>query len=333
LELPKIIEDGVGRGASDIHISPRKPIAFRIDGKLCREENGYQVTEGDTDDLVADILEGKGKRTFKKRHSYDTSIAFKSKDGAPSTRARIHFYETIEGVCLSCRLIPLIPKTLEQLGVPNLIKSWIRPGGIILISGLANMGKTTTLAAIIAHLNDTVDEKIVILEDPIEYIHEDNLAHIDAREVGTHCPDYTAGLKDVHREDTTAVLVGEIRDRPTMDAVFGLAENGLKVFASIHAVSAVHTIKKIVSWYVSEPESAYQRLCWNLSGIMNNSLVPKRSGGRILACDIITANDKVKQLLDEGKIMLIKAAQEDSRDDDLVSKKRSMEALEQRRII
>ncbi len=335
MDLSKIIEEAVRGGASDVHVSPNKPIVFRVDGQIKDFEGAGIVQRADTENWVSEFLKEKGQKTFRDRKSYDTSVEINTTHDSLKTRARIQFHETLDGICVSCRLVPLEPKPLDELGVPQIIKRWIdKKHGITIISGPTGSGKTTTLAGIVNHINNSLREKIVTLEDPIEFIYKDNKSRIYQREAGTHCEDYTAGLKDISRQDSNIVVVGEVRDRNAMEAVFGMAENGLRVFTSTHGVSAVDTIEKIVGLFdPSDYDRVYKRLYWTLTGVMHNTLLPKRGGGRVLACDIVTCNDKVKGLLKEGKIVQIGQAQESSRDDELVTLKRSMDKLADHRLI
>lgn len=322
LSIVDILKKAVEMNASDIHISPGKLVAYRVDGDIIKDTSDYIVTPSDTQAFLEDYLSKDLRDKYYKRNSYDLSIQI------PETRARIHIYETIEGTCLSIRLIPSEPLSMETLHIPTILKSWMMKKGLIIISGLTNTGKTTTLASMIKHLNETRAYKIVILEDPVEYIHQDNFACIYQREVGTHSPNYQEALKDVAREDADVVVVGEVRHGQAMDAVFTMAEAGLSVYTSVHANSTVETIERIVNMFPpSDYERIYNRLSWTLIGIINQRLIKKRGGGRILVCEILTNTDAVKNLIRSGKIQNIKNLLESTHSDEIVSYDRYIENL------
>jgi twitching motility protein PilT len=300
LDLTNVIQRAFDIKASDVHLAPGKPMMMRIDGeiKVIDEE---PIAEEDTYAILENCLSNDTRTKFNARKSYDVSVEI------DKTRARIHFHEALRGVCVSCRLVPLTPKTLDELMIPPIVEKWGKTGGIIIISGLANMGKTTTIASIVDYINSHRAEKIMILEDPVEYLHKDKKSFIFQREVGTNSPSYADALKDILREDVNTVIVGEVRNAQAMDAVFGMAENGLKVVTSLHAPSAVETVERIVNMFPpSDYERIYKRLSWTLSGILNQWLVPKRKGGRVLSCEILTNNEAICNLLREGKIQQIR---------------------------
>ncbi|MBF0507208.1 MAG: Flp pilus assembly complex ATPase component TadA [Nitrospirae bacterium] len=300
LSLSDILSQAVNAGASDIHLSPGKPILFRVDGKLEVLKESRIVEKEDIQYFLEDYLNKREKERYEERKSYDVSVQMQNSDVA--SRARLHFYESMDGICLSCRIVPLTPREMGELLIPPVVKGWINERGIVIVSGLANMGKTTTLASIVNFINTSKPEKIVILEDPVEYVHEDIKSRIFQREIGQHSPSYADALRDIAREDTDTVVVGEVRNAQTMDAVFGMAENGLKVYISIHAKGAIETLEKIVSLFQpSDYERVYKRLAWTLIGILNQWLVPRKKCGRVLACEILTAKT-VLNALREGKI-------------------------------
>ena len=300
LSIIEVINNAVERNASDIHISPGKAVIFRIDGDL-QKASEYIVIPSDTQAFLEEYLTKEQRDKFSTKKSYDISIQ------TDKTRARIHLYETIEGICMSIRIIPMEPMSMEELKIPEIIKKWMVQKGLIIISGLANTGKTTTLASMVKYLNETKSCKIIILEDPVEYIHKDNKSCIYQREVGMHSPSYSEALKDVAREDADIVVVGEVRHSQAMESVFAMAEAGLSVYTSVHANSAVETIERIVNMFPpSDYERIYNRLSWTLIGIANQKLLKKRGGGRILACEILTNTEGVKNMIKNGKIQNIK---------------------------
>lgn len=324
LSLPDILIEGVKLGASDIHLSPNKPIKFRINGEIVNDKNNYIMSEENTYSFLEEYLNKEMRIKYNLKKSHDTSIQIEQ------TRARLHFYESIEGVCLSSRLIPLDASSMDKLLVPPIVKDWTAQSGIVVVSGLASTGKSTTIASMVKHINNTRNEKIVILEDPVEYIHKDNKSCIFQREVGTHSPSYADALKDVAREDTNIVVVGEVRFYQTMDAVFSMAEAGMSVFTSVHANSSIETIERIVKMFPStDYDRIYNRLSWTLTGILNQKLIKNYRGDRrVLACEVLANNDAVKNTMRSGKIQQLKNILESSKSDELISYDNYIERLQ-----
>lgn len=319
LTIDEIIDKGIEVGASDVHLSPSKPIWFRVDGRMTTIPDTPVITTGDTEAMLEQVMcfEQIRKR-YDERKSYDISITTENRN----SRSRLHFYETDKGVCVSARIIPLEAKGLDDLLVPSVVKRWANERGIVFVSGLANMGKTTTLASLVEYINNSRTDKIVKLEDPIEYVHADKKSCIFQREVGTNSPTPEDALLDILREDTDTVFVGEVRTAAAMDAVFGMAENGLRVFTTLHATGALETIEKIVNLFPGrEHERVYKRLQWTLTGILNQWLVPKKGGGRVLACEILEGSDAVRQLIGQMKIAQIGHYMESGHDGMITLKK------------
>jgi twitching motility protein PilT len=305
VDLETIIEEASKERASDVHLCAGKPVIFRVDGILrpAHKLTPDPLQEKDILTIFDNYMSAEARQRFETRRSYDVSFSFEN------TRVRVHFYETMNGVTVNCRLIPLEPIPLDDLNVPQIIKKWLDDrGGLIIISGLANMGKTTTIASSVDYINNNYNQKILILEDPIEFIHKDRLSYIFQREIGTHSPDYAQALKDVLRENVDTVVVGEVRDAKAMDAVFTMAEDGLKVITSVHALRAIDTVERIVNMFpAADHERVYRRLSWTLKGIINQWLIPKKAGGRILATEVVSVTDAIKNLLKEGKPQQIRS--------------------------
>jgi twitching motility protein PilT len=327
LQLSEIVNKGHEIKASDIKIAPGKPVMFLVDGER-QMMDAKIVTESDTYVLLENYLDSNARERYERRKSYDISIEF------DSTRARVHFYESYAGICVCCRLIPLIPKKMDELLIPHIVKDWITDKGIIMVSGRTNQGKTTTIASIVDYINTHRSEEITILEDPIEFIHSDKKSSIFKRDVGQNSPSYADALKDILRENINTVVIGEIRGSQSMDAAFGLAEAGIKVISSIHADNSVETIERIVNMFPpSDYERIYKRLSWTLNGIVTQWLVPGRKGGRVLACEILTNTDAISNLLRKGEIHQIRPYLDRSTGEELVSLKRYTELLEAKGLI
>jgi len=298
LQLQEVIRKAYECKASGITMAPDSNVMIRVNGKL-RVMDDYVITEDDIIQICLDYIKKDVQDKYTTRKSYSISLVVDNK-----IRVRLQFYDSYNGMCISCKLVPTVPKTMEELAIPPVIQQWISGSGITVVSGLADTGKTTTLSAIVDYINTNMVEKVIILEDPVEYQHRNKMSLILTREVGTNTPTYTDGLRDILRgEDVDTVVVGAVRNAQTMESVFAIAESGIRVFTVIPAPSVVGAIERIANMF---PLSDYERVCRRLSttlnGILVQKLLPKLGGGRVLAAEIFTNVEVTNHLLHDGKM-------------------------------
>ncbi len=302
--LDNVIAKAFELGASDVDIAPGLPIIYRVDGLLQADTDKYVVTEDDTKKMEHDYLTTNNQQeTFSSRKSYDICLG-PSEVFNSSCRVRVQFHTSMGRTVLSCRLIPLKPDSMEKLGIPGEIQNWMRRPGIIIVSGHFGVGKTTTLAAMVDHTNKTVVKKIKILEDPLEYTHINDKSYIFPVEIGKDSPSYANAIMDITRQYVDTVVVGEIRNRDAMEAVFSMAEAGMEVYTTIHAKSATDTIDRVANLFApADYLQICKRLSRTLSGILFQKLMPKDGGGRVLVPEYMCNNDKVNAYLVEGNLV------------------------------
>jgi twitching motility protein PilT len=223
--------------------------------------------------------------------------------GYQQMRFRTNVFYQKGYVSASLRLIPLSVKTIDQLGLPPILEKFTLPSqGFVIITGPTGHGKSTTLAAMIEHINSDRSEHIITIEDPIEYVFEHKKSIISQREVGSDTNSFGRALRSALREDPNVVLVGEMRDLETIEAALTLAETGHLVFTTLHTNSASQTADRIIDIFPPHQQQQVRMQLANvLLGVVSQRLLPRISGGRVLACEIMLANSAVRNTIREGK--------------------------------
>ena len=284
--------------ASDIHISEGLPLAFRIDGKLTPAP--VQLTAAESRELIL-ALPDQSHREALMENRIDADFALVAPDG---TRARVNVFFQQGRAAATLRLLNDEIPTLAQLGMPPVLtKLADEPRGLILVTGPTGSGKSTTLAAMIDHINETRRDHVLTIEDPIEYVYTGKQALIHQREVGADVGDFASALRSALREDPDVILVGEMRDYETISAAVTAAETGHLVMSTLHTIGAAQTIDRIID--VCPPGAQNQirgQLATVLRGVITQQLLPLASGhGRCAATEILVGTDAVANLIREGK--------------------------------
>lgn len=287
----------VKAGASDIHLTLDQPIIFRIDGDLVRQQ-GNILDASTMENLFLPIMPIANKREFAK--SYDTDFAYE----LPGTgRFRVNMFKDNYGVGAVLRQIPATVLTADQLDLPPAIRSFCHlHKGLVLVTGPTGSGKSTTLAAMIDLINKTRPDHILTIEDPIEFVHQQQKCLVNQREVGKHTDSFKRALKAALREDPDIVLIGELRDLETIHIALETAETGHLVFGTLHTNTAVSTIDRIIDQFSSEQQSQIRTmLASSLKGVVAQTLLKKKGGGRVAAHEILVTNDAVGNMIRESK--------------------------------
>lgn len=298
--LDEVLTYAKDSGCSDVHFSYDK-IVLRRNGKLEPYFKNFTIEE--IKNMVYDMLDDKQKQRFDKK--VDIDFVYENEKG----RYRANVYLERNHVCAALRVINNNILSLEELGLPSILNTIPKyPRGLVLITGATGSGKSTTLAAIVDLINKTRNCHILTIEDPIEYIHTQKQAMIHQREIGNDVVSFDDALKSAMREDPDVILVGEMRDYETISAAITLAETGHLVLSTLHTSSAVKTIDRIIDVF---PAHRQNQVRMQLSGVINaivtQELVPnKMEDGRIVATEILMANDAVRNLIRENKIHQIK---------------------------
>ncbi len=288
----------VEQGASDLHLTVGLPPMLRIDGRLVRTEFA-PLTPHDTQRLVYDILSDTQVEKFEQTRELDFSHGIKLVG-----RFRVNVFRQRDAVSGALRTIPSIIPTIEQLNLPGLLRDiTARGSGLILVTGYTGAGKSTTLAAMIDHINQTRPIHILTIEDPIEYLHEHKVAMVNQRELGSDTYSFAAALRSALREDPDVVLVGEMRDLETIEAALTIAETGHLVFGTLHTRSATQTVDRIIDVFPPhQQEQVRVQLAGVLEAVIAQQLIPRMGlGGRIPALEIMLATSAIRNLIREAK--------------------------------
>lgn len=295
-DLLKLLID---KGASDLHISTGSPPRIRIDGKL-RPTDDPPLTPAETKAICYSVLTDAQKHKFEEHNELDLSFGLKG-----LSRFRANIFMQRGAVAAAFRTIPFEIKSFDELGLPDIIKTFPKkPRGLILVTGPTGSGKSTTLATIIDTINRERDEHIITIEDPVEYLHTHRRCLVNQREVNSDTKSFKDALRYVLRQDPDIVLIGEMRDLETMEAALTVSETGHLTFATLHTNTAVQSINRIIDVFPAfQQEQIRVQLSFVLEGIISQQLIPKKSGiGRALAIEIMIPTPAIRNLIREEKI-------------------------------
>jgi len=297
MNIQELLTEVGRRDASDLHLITGYPPMLRIYGKLTPVENTKALTPDVVEALMFEMLKPEQKEIFLSNKEFDFS--FTSAIG----RFRVNIYYQKGSVAGAFRLIPHKIRTIEELGLPPVLYDFTKlRQGFVLLTGPTGEGKSTTLAAMIEHINQTRGTHIVTIEDPIEYVYSPGMSIISQREMHGDTHSWSVALRSVLREDPDVVLVGEMRDYETIAAALTIAETGHLVFATLHTNSASQTVDRIVDVFPENQQGQVrQQLANMLEGIVSQRLVPAISGGRVAVCEIMTGTPAVRSIIRDGK--------------------------------
>ena len=304
LDLRNILDQMVAMGASDLHVKVGAAPTLRIDGVLYGLDE-TPCTADDLDRLLSEILTLEQMEIFGRELELDCAVSVPG-----LARFRVNLSKQRSTLGISFRLVATRIPSLEELLLPPKLGDLIRePRGLLLVTGATGVGKSTTMASMIEHLNQTETKKVVAIEDPIEYLHRDRRCIIYQREVGDDTHSFHHGLRNILRQDPDVVLIGEIRDRESLDTALTAANTGHLVLTSLHTIDAVQSIQRILSYYAPHEQNEVRRtLADNLVGIVSQRLVGKIGGqGRVPAVEIMINTPSAKDyILDPNKTSLIR---------------------------
>jgi twitching motility protein PilT len=306
-----MVEDALKQKASDIHIQVGEPPRFRIQGKMVIQETYGRITDRQFEDLLREVLSPGQQEQFRVRQELDTAVLYEG-----LVRCRINCSQALMGGAMVLRLISLEVPTIQKLGLPEVLCLLVEERqGLILVTGSVNSGKSTTLAAMLRHLNDTVPRKIVTIEDPIEYVHTSNHCLLLQREVGLHTQEFKDALRASLRQDPDVILIGEMRDRETVDTAIRAAMTGHLVLGTLHTKGAVNAVKRLLNFYTPEEQDTVRiQIVEALRAVIAQVLVPTVDGGRTAALEIMINTDTIKDYLQKGCIEEIYQLMEEGKD-------------------
>lgn len=310
VSVDELLRTSVERGASDLHLTVGLPPQLRVDGLLSPLPLPPLTAEG-TASLARQLLNDAQWQAFERAKEIDTSYSIRG-----LSRFRVNLYYQRGSVAAALRRIPYEIPSLSELRLPELLGRFAeRMSGLFIVSGPTGCGKSTTLASMVDHINETRNCHIVSIEDPIEYLHRHKKATVNQREIGSDTYSFREALRHVVREDPNVILIGEMRDLETMSAALTLAETGHLILTTLHTSDAIHAVHRIVDVFPPYQQDQIRvQLSLVLIGITVQQLIPSASGrGRVPACEILTCPPAVGNLIRETELHQLRSVMQTSR--------------------
>ena len=298
MDITQLLAFGVEQKASDCHLSSGEPPMLRIHGDLKKLDHPT-LSKEEVHAMVYDIMNDANRKHFEEFHEVDFSFEL-----GDIARFRVNVFMKLNGEAAVFRTIPTSILTLDQLGMPTVMKEMCRKEkGLILVTGPTGSGKSTTLAAMIDFINDDFEGHILTVEDPIEFVHNSRKCLINQRELGPHTLSFANALRAALREDPDVILVGEMRDLETIQLALTAAETGHLVFATIHTSSAPDTVNRIIDVFPPTQQAQIRtQFAESIEAVITQTLMKRKAGGRVAAVEIMTGTTAVRNLIREGKI-------------------------------
>ena len=299
MDITQLLAFAVKNKASDLHLSTGLPPMIRVNGDV-RRINVEPLDHKQVHDMVYDIMNDAQRKHYEETLDCDFSFEIQG-----LARFRVNAFNQMRGAAAVFRSIPSKILTLEQLNAPRIFADLVlKPRGLILVTGPTGSGKSTTLAAMINHLNETEYGHVLTVEDPIEFVHESKRCLINQREVGPHTLSFNNALRAALREDPDAILVGELRDLETIRLAITAAETGHLVLGTLHTSSAAKTMDRIIDVFpAGEKDMVRSMISESLVGIVSQTLCKLKDGsGRVAAHEILLGTPAVRNLIRENKI-------------------------------
>lgn len=306
MDINKLLDEARVLGCSDVHFTVGIPPIVRQNGILRKLGSYPEMTEYDILSICESITNDRQKKSIKEH--IDTDFTYVSKKGF---RHRVNVFRQRGNTAIALRLLRSDIPTLPELGLPSILADFAsRPRGLVLITGPTGSGKSTTLAAMIDHINTTRSAHVITIEDPIEYLHGHKRCMINQREVGSDVPDFASALRSSLREDPDVILVGEMRDFETINAAITAAETGHLVMSTLHTTDAATTIDRIIDVFPGHQQRQIRtQLASVLVGIACQTLIPRLDNtGRIACLEILNVTDAISAMIRDDKVHLIETA-------------------------
>jgi twitching motility protein PilT len=306
----EVLELAVDKGATDLHLKVPSPPVLRIDGVLAPQEDLPPITPEYIQAIFEQITTQEQRAAFYKDYELDFAYSISG-----LARFRVNALQQRGTTSLAFHLVPFVIPSIDELGLPRVCKELIlKPRGLILVTGPAGSGKSTTLAAMINYLNEHERRSIITIEDPIEYLFHDQKCIIRQREVGDDTKSFHTALIRALRHDPDVVVIGEMRDLETMSTAITAAETGHLVLGTLHTIDTAQSIDRIIDIFPpSHQRQIRLQLCQVIEAVLSQALLPRIGGGQIAAFEIMFATSVIKRLIREEKTFEIPANIEMSR--------------------
>lgn len=335
MTIQELFERTIKLTASDLHLIAGVAPTVRVDGVLSSLQSYPALSSKEIEDLVFPILSETQKAKLLKERAVDFSYGYGGGDYGMKGRFRINLYFQRNTISVAARLLPADVKTVEQLFLPAICHTFANlQQGFVLVTGPTGHGKSSTIAAIINEINLSRPENIITIEDPIEYVYPAGKSLISQREVGIDTLSWNESLRSALREDPDVLLIGEMRDPESIASAITVAETGHLVFSTLHTNSAAQSVDRIIDSFPEKQQNQIKtQLSGSLAGIISQRLIPRIDGGRIVACEVMIANNAVKSNIREGKTHLIDSIIETSQDVGMIPLEASLAALVKQGIV
>jgi twitching motility protein PilT len=295
IDVDQTLRELIERGGSDLHLKVGSVPLFRVNGELTFAQGVAELDAEDTEGALKRLLDDDSKLDeFEAEHEVDFSYEIPG-----VARFRINAFRQRGVLSLACRAIPHKISTIEELALPDVVTELAdEERGIVLLTGTTGSGKSTTLAAMIDHINYTTSKHIVTIEDPIEFVHVDKRSVINQREVGTDTASFKRALRRVLRQDPDVILIGEMRDEETVQTALSAAETGHLVLSTIHTVDATESINRMLDFFPThQHQQARSMIAGTVKGVISQRLVPGANGGRVAVCEILRTTGRVRDMI------------------------------------
>ncbi|PSJ44177.1 type IV pilus twitching motility protein PilT [Zobellella taiwanensis] len=298
MDITELLAFSVKHNASDLHLSAGVPPLIRVDGEV-RRINLPVLEHREVHRLVYDIMNDRQRKELEENFEVDFSFELPG-----LARFRVNAYHQSRGAAAAFRVIPSEVWSLEHLGAPEIFRRIAEyPRGLVLVTGPTGSGKSTTLAAMIDHINESFNKHILTIEDPIEFVHANKKCLVNQREVHRDTHSFSNALRSALREDPDIILVGELRDLETIRLALTAAETGHLVFGTLHTSSAAKTIDRIIDVFPgAEKDMVRSMLSESLRAVISQTLLKRINGGRIAAHEIMLGTPAIRNLIREDKV-------------------------------
>ncbi|MBV8395393.1 MAG: PilT/PilU family type 4a pilus ATPase [Actinobacteria bacterium] len=300
MNLDTLLADAVQRGASDIHLKVGRPPLIRHDGAVKPIDGAAPMTDDDLDACVRTVTASAPQRYDSFQQQNDLDVAYTA-PGLP--RFRVNVFRQRGAVSMAMRVIPHRVPQFDDLSLPEGVRRLAEEHrGLVLVTGATGSGKTTTLAAIVDHINRNRASHIVTIEDPLEVLHEDKQSIVNQREVGLDTESFGQALRRALRQDPDTILIGELRDAETAQTALQAAESGHLVLSTLHTIDAAETVSRMIEFF---PEAKQQQIrsimAGVLRGVISQRLLPRAGGGRVAVVEVMVNNSRIGDLIREGR--------------------------------
>lgn len=298
MNINQFLLSAIQKGASDIHFKVGSPPVVRIYGELMVAKSS-PLRPQDTSSLAFTIMNATKNRRFNSLTEIDTTY-----DIGERARFRVNIFKSRGNYCIALRYIPTKVPNIDEKGIPKEAKKFAMENrGLVLVTGVTGSGKTTTLAAMVDHINKNRRKHIITIEDPVEFVYTDDRSIVNQREVGVDSPSFNAAMRAAMREDPDVIMIGELRDVDALGTAIRAAETGHLVLSSFHTVDAKETINSIISFFPEHRQQQIQaQLAANLRGIISQRLVRRSDNkGRVLAAEVMVVTTTIRACILDNK--------------------------------